>query len=212
MRRCLAWPRATPCSLSSLCRATAGAESALPRVVSLNPSLTAILLALDARPALVGVDDYSARAQPRARGVAARRRALRPEPRGDRRARAGPRGAGAERRATRSARASRGARQRGARAREHHARAGARLDRDARRAGRTRGAGARARRGDPARVRRGGSGRARGRRARGAGAAARATASWSDAAATSTRCCGPPVRATWPPSSQSRTRASTSSG
>ena len=33
-------------------------------MVSLNPSLTEILLALDARPALVGVDDYSARANP----------------------------------------------------------------------------------------------------------------------------------------------------
>lgn len=37
---------------------------AWPRVVSLNPSLTAILLALGAQPALVGVDDYSARANP----------------------------------------------------------------------------------------------------------------------------------------------------
>ena len=36
----------------------------LPRVVSLNPSLTAILLALDAEPALVGIDDWSARSQP----------------------------------------------------------------------------------------------------------------------------------------------------
>jgi len=40
------------------------AADALPRVVSLNPSLTAILLALDAGPALVGVDDWSARDLP----------------------------------------------------------------------------------------------------------------------------------------------------
>ena len=48
----------------------AGAEQAtLPRVVSLNPSLTEILLALDARPALVGVDDYSARASSEVAGL-----------------------------------------------------------------------------------------------------------------------------------------------
>ena len=46
-----------------------GAEPALParelpRIVSLNPSLTEILLALDVGSALVGVDDWSARAQP----------------------------------------------------------------------------------------------------------------------------------------------------
>jgi iron complex transport system substrate-binding protein len=40
-----------------------------PRVVSLNPSLTAILLALDAGPCLVGVDDYSARVEPRVRDL-----------------------------------------------------------------------------------------------------------------------------------------------
>ena len=43
----------------------AGSEpAAFPRVVSLNPSLTEVLLALGARPALVGVDDYSAKASP----------------------------------------------------------------------------------------------------------------------------------------------------
>jgi iron complex transport system substrate-binding protein len=41
----------------------AGAEPAR-RVVSLNPSLTAILLAIDAGPVLVGVDEFSARQQP----------------------------------------------------------------------------------------------------------------------------------------------------
>jgi len=40
-----------------------------PRVVSLNPSLTAILLALDAGSCLVGVDDYSARVEPRVRDL-----------------------------------------------------------------------------------------------------------------------------------------------
>jgi len=40
-----------------------------PRVVSLNPSLTAILLALDAGRCLVGVDDYSARVEPRVRDL-----------------------------------------------------------------------------------------------------------------------------------------------
>lgn len=39
----------------------AGAEAPARRVVSLNPSLTAIALALGAREQLVGVDDYSAR-------------------------------------------------------------------------------------------------------------------------------------------------------
>jgi iron complex transport system substrate-binding protein len=45
-------------------RSAAAEPAALPRVVSLNPSLTEILIALDARAALVGVDDYSARANP----------------------------------------------------------------------------------------------------------------------------------------------------
>lgn len=35
-----------------------------PRVVSLNPSLTAMLIALDAGETLVGIDEYSARQQP----------------------------------------------------------------------------------------------------------------------------------------------------
>jgi iron complex transport system substrate-binding protein len=49
----------------------AAAEPAAPaeRVVSLNPSLTAIALALGARAQLVGVDDYSAR-RPDAAGLA----------------------------------------------------------------------------------------------------------------------------------------------
>jgi ABC-type Fe3+-hydroxamate transport system substrate-binding protein len=44
----------------------AGAAHAtgLPRIVSLNPSLTAILIAIDARESLVGVDDYSAAHSP----------------------------------------------------------------------------------------------------------------------------------------------------
>lgn len=45
------------------------ADPTLPRVVSLNPSLTEILVALDALPALVGVDDYSARVRPEVRGL-----------------------------------------------------------------------------------------------------------------------------------------------
>ncbi|MFP8873435.1 MAG: helical backbone metal receptor, partial [Myxococcota bacterium] len=43
--------------------------SSPPRLVSLNPSLTAILIALDARETLVGVDDYSARQQAAVEGL-----------------------------------------------------------------------------------------------------------------------------------------------
>jgi len=50
--------------------AAPGATGALAqRVVSMNPSLTAILLALGAGDVLVGVDAYSARAEPRVAGL-----------------------------------------------------------------------------------------------------------------------------------------------
>jgi iron complex transport system substrate-binding protein len=45
------------------------ADPSPARVVSLNPSLTEILVALDALPVLVGVDDYSARVRPEVRGL-----------------------------------------------------------------------------------------------------------------------------------------------
>jgi iron complex transport system substrate-binding protein len=45
------------------------AAPAAQRVVSLNPSLTQILLALGAGQALVGVDEYSAREEPAVRGL-----------------------------------------------------------------------------------------------------------------------------------------------
>src|SRR5688500_16393310 len=40
-----------------------------PRVVTLSPSLTAILLAIDAGDAVVGVDDSSAQVEPRVRDL-----------------------------------------------------------------------------------------------------------------------------------------------
>jgi len=49
--------------------APAGAVEAARRVVSLNPSLTAILLALGARDVLVGVDDFSLRQHPTLAGL-----------------------------------------------------------------------------------------------------------------------------------------------
>jgi len=47
--------------------ARAAAET--PRVVTLSPSLTQVLLALDARDAIAGVDDSSAQAEPRVRDL-----------------------------------------------------------------------------------------------------------------------------------------------
>ncbi|MDH5307399.1 MAG: helical backbone metal receptor [Myxococcales bacterium] len=54
--------------LLSLAGAVRG-EPPARRVVSLNPSLTETLVALDALTVLVGVDDYSARVQPEVRGL-----------------------------------------------------------------------------------------------------------------------------------------------
>jgi iron complex transport system substrate-binding protein len=54
--------------LAGLLAAAAGA-AAPRRIVSLNPSLTAILVALGAREALVGVDSFSAREQPEVAGL-----------------------------------------------------------------------------------------------------------------------------------------------
>ena len=45
------------------------AEPPAPRIVSLSPSLTAILVSLGARSTLVGVDEYSARQQPEVAGL-----------------------------------------------------------------------------------------------------------------------------------------------
>jgi iron complex transport system substrate-binding protein len=55
-------------ALGLLAAAPASGEAPARRVVSLNPSLTAIAFALGAREQLVGVDDYSARA-PEAAGL-----------------------------------------------------------------------------------------------------------------------------------------------
>ena len=49
--------------------AAASAPAEAPRVVSLNPSLTQTLLALGAEDALVGVDAWSARVEPRVRDL-----------------------------------------------------------------------------------------------------------------------------------------------
>jgi len=58
------------CCLVFLGVAPASSASESPsRIISLNPSLTAILLELGAREALVGIDDYSARQQPTLSGL-----------------------------------------------------------------------------------------------------------------------------------------------
>ncbi|MBY0401142.1 helical backbone metal receptor [Myxococcota bacterium] len=62
----LAWPLASPSPGSARAAAGAPVRPAAPalRLVSLNPSLTAIVARLGAADALVGIDDYSARVVP----------------------------------------------------------------------------------------------------------------------------------------------------
>ncbi|HKA14609.1 MAG TPA: helical backbone metal receptor [Myxococcota bacterium] len=60
--------RSAVCLLLALALA-ARAAADLPRVVALSPSITAILLALDAQASLVGVDEVSARVEPRVRAL-----------------------------------------------------------------------------------------------------------------------------------------------
>jgi iron complex transport system substrate-binding protein len=57
--------------LTTAFAAAAAADESARRIVSLNPSLTATLLALGAGDRLVGVDDYSARQQPAVRALPA---------------------------------------------------------------------------------------------------------------------------------------------
>jgi iron complex transport system substrate-binding protein len=62
--------RSTGLLLAALLLARAAhAEEPARRIVSMNPSLTRILVALGAADALVGVDDFSAKAEPRVAGV-----------------------------------------------------------------------------------------------------------------------------------------------
>jgi iron complex transport system substrate-binding protein len=62
-------PLAAALLLLALAAPGAGAEPVARRVVSLNPSLTQVLLALGAGEALVGVDEYSAREEPAVRAL-----------------------------------------------------------------------------------------------------------------------------------------------
>ena len=144
-------PRVTAAPAASA--ATAAPAAPAKRVVSLNPSLTAILLALGARDALVGVDSFSQRQEPATAGAPHGRRALQPERRGGRRPRAGPRRVRAERGAARLPAHARRARAPRARSRSRQLRGRARGDRDARRARRARGRGEGADRRHPRRAR-----------------------------------------------------------
>lgn len=63
------WKLAFACVAAALIAATAAtaataAEPVASRIVSMNPSLTRILVAIGAQDALVGVDEFSARAEP----------------------------------------------------------------------------------------------------------------------------------------------------
>jgi iron complex transport system substrate-binding protein len=60
---------ALPLALGLASRAAAEPPQPARRVVSMNPSLTRMLVALDARDVLVGVDEFSGRAEPAVAGL-----------------------------------------------------------------------------------------------------------------------------------------------
>jgi iron complex transport system substrate-binding protein len=64
--RTTSWSLALACAfaLGVFATAAGAAEPVARRIVSMNPSLTRILVAIGAKDALVGVDDFSARAEP----------------------------------------------------------------------------------------------------------------------------------------------------